>query len=91
MDCFAVMLQKGQTLVAAFEAGRRSARRWTRVLQILSADGFVLDQNNDFHGLDPFIAFPAPKDGTYIVRTFAFPAVPDASIRFAAASRSSTG
>jgi hypothetical protein len=53
------------------------------ILQVLSADGFVLAENNDFHGLDPFIAFPVPKDGTYVVRTFAFPAVPDASIRFA--------
>jgi hypothetical protein len=53
------------------------------VLQLLSADGFVLEQNDDYHGLDPQIAFRASKDGTYLVRVFAFPSVPDASIRFA--------
>ena len=52
------------------------------MLQVLSADGFVLDENNDFHGLDPQLAFTAQKDGTYIARVFAFPSAPDASIRF---------
>ena len=45
------------------------------VLQVVSPDGFVLDQNNDWHGLDPQVAFTAPKDGTYLVRLFAFPAI----------------
>ena len=33
-------------------------------------------------GIDPQIVFAVPKDGTYLVRTFGFPAVPDAAIRF---------
>jgi hypothetical protein len=83
VDCYALSLQKGQTLVAAFEGWATLRSPMDAILQVLSADGFVLAENNDFHGLDPFIAFPVPKDGTYVVRTFAFPAVPDASIRFA--------
>jgi hypothetical protein len=55
------------------------------ILQVLSADGFVLDQNNDFHGLDPQLAFAAPADGTYVARVFAFPSAPDSSIRFSGA------
>jgi hypothetical protein len=53
------------------------------VLQIVSAEGFVLAQNNDAIGVDPRILFEAPATGTYIVRLFAFPATPDSSIRFA--------
>jgi hypothetical protein len=83
VDCYALSLQKGQTLVAAFEGWATLRSPMDAVLQIVSADGFVLDQNNDFHGLDPFIAFPVPKGGRYVVRAFAFPAVPDSSIRFA--------
>jgi hypothetical protein len=52
------------------------------ILQVVSADGFVLDENHDFRGLDPQLAFTAPKDGTYVVRLFAFPSNPDSSIRF---------
>jgi hypothetical protein len=82
VDCFALKLRKAQTLVASLEANRTLGSPMDGILQVLSADGFVLEQNNDFHGLDPQVAFTAPKDGTYVVRTFAFPAQPDASIRF---------
>ena len=82
VDCFAVTLKKGQTLVAALEAHRTLRSPMDAVLQVVSADGFVLDQNHDHHGLDPQLAFTAPRDGTYIVRVFAFPAPPDSSIRF---------
>jgi hypothetical protein len=85
VDCFAVALKKGQTLVASLEANHVLKSPMDGVLQILSADGFVLDQNNDFRGLDPQLAFTAPKDGTYVARVFAFPATPDSSIRFAGA------
>ncbi len=85
VDCFAVTLKKGQTLVGSLEANHTLKSPMDGMLQILSIDGFVLDQNNDFHGLDPQLAFTVPKDGTYIARIFAFPASPDASIRFAGA------
>lgn len=82
VDCFAVPLRKGQTLVASLEANGRLGSPMDAILQVLSADGFVLEQNNDYHDLDPQIVYEVPKDGTYIVRTFAFPAVPDGGIRF---------
>jgi hypothetical protein len=82
VDCYSVTLQKGQTLVAAFEGWRTLRAPMDAILQIVSADGFVLAENNDYHGLDPFIAFSVPKDGTFVVRAFAFPAVPDTTIRF---------
>lgn len=85
VDCFAVKLRKGQTLVASVEAHHTLRSPMDGVLQVISADGFVLDQNNDFHGLDPQLAFTAPQDGTYIARVFAFPATPDSSIRFSGA------
>jgi hypothetical protein len=83
VDCFAVPLRKGQTLVASLEANHTLGSPMDGVLQVLSADGFVLQENNDYHGLDPEIVFTVPKDGTYVVRTFAFPSVPDASVRLA--------
>lgn len=85
VDCFAVKLRKGQTLVASVEANHTLRSPMDGVLQVVSADGFVLDQNNDFHGLDPQLAFTAPQDGIYIARVFAFPATPDSSIRFSGA------
>ena len=47
------------------------------VLQVVSAKGFVLAQNNDAVGRDPRIVFEAPTTGTYIVRLFAFPSTPE--------------
>jgi hypothetical protein len=83
VDCFAVPLRQGQILVASLEAHATLRSPMDGLLQVLSADGFVLAHGDDDHGLDPRVVFPVPKDGTYVVRTFAFPATPDASIRFA--------
>jgi hypothetical protein len=83
VDGFALQLKKGQTLVAAVEANRALGSPMDAILQVVSAAGAVLDQNNDCLGLDPRLAFTVPMDGTYLVRLFAFPAVPDSSIRFA--------
>ena len=83
VDCFAVKLRKGETLVASLDAQRTLGSPMDGVLQVLSADGFVLEENNDDSGPDPLVVFKAKADGTYVVRAFAFPAEPDASIRFA--------
>ena len=83
VDCFAVTAKKGQTLVASLEANRTLKSPMDAMMQIVSTDGFVVDQNNDFHGLDPQIAYSVPKDGIYFVRVFAFPSTPDTTIRFA--------
>jgi hypothetical protein len=85
VDCFAITAKKGQTLVASLEANRTLKSPMDSVLQIVSADGFVLDENHDFRGLDPQIMYSVPKDGTYIVRIFAFPSQPDTTIRFSGA------
>ncbi len=83
VDSFSMSLKKGQTLIAAVQAHDTLRSPMDAILQIVSADGFVLASNNDHAGLDPFLAFEVPADGTYLVRTFAFPAEPDSSIRFA--------
>ncbi|MFO0849785.1 MAG: PPC domain-containing protein [Gemmataceae bacterium] len=81
VDVYAVGLKRGQMLVAALSANRPLGSPMDGVLQVVAADGTVLAQNNDRRGLDPLLAFPAPADGTYLVRLFAFPAQPDSSIR----------
>lgn len=83
VDSFAVAMEAGQTLVAALEANRRIGSPMDGVLQVVSPEGFVVDQNDDAPLLDPMLSFTAPNAGTYVVRTFAFPATPDSSIRFA--------
>ncbi|MBA4067588.1 MAG: pre-peptidase [Isosphaera sp.] len=85
VDCFAIALTKGQTLVADLDASRGPRSPMDGVLQVVSADGFVLARDNDTRGLDPRLAFAAPKDGTYVVRVFAFPATPDSAVRLAGA------
>jgi hypothetical protein len=82
VDCFAVKLKKGQTLVASLDANHTLRSPMDAILQVVSTDGFVLDENHDYHGLDPQLAYTAPKDGTFVVRVFAFPSQPDSSIRF---------
>ncbi len=83
VDCFMIEAKKGQTLVASLEANHTLKSPMDAILQVLSATGGVLDQNHDFRGLDPQVTFTVPKDGTYIVRVFAFPEQPDGTIGFA--------
>jgi hypothetical protein len=83
VDCFAMKLTKGQTLVASVEANQRLGSPMDGIVQVLSERGSVLTENNDCHGLDPQVTYQAPADGTVVVRVFAFPAIPDATIRFA--------
>jgi hypothetical protein len=83
VDCFALKLKKGQTLTASLMAEQWLGSPMDGVLQIVSERGFVLAQDNDHAGLDPQVTFPVPEDGTYTVRLFAFPSVPDSSIAFA--------
>jgi hypothetical protein len=83
VDGYSVKLERGQKLVADLEASRRLGSPMDAVLQVVSAEGFVLAQNNDAVGEDPRIRFEAPATGAYVVRLFAFPSKPDSSIRFA--------
>lgn len=82
VDVFAVPLAAGQTFVASMNAYRPLGSPMDGVLQVLSEGGFVLEQNDDDQEFDPRVVFTAPADGTYLVRTFAFPAKPNQSIRF---------
>ncbi len=86
VDVFSLPLVKGQTLVAAMEAHRGLGSPMDAALQILSPEGFVLAQNDDERGFDPLLAFTASAAGTYLIRTFAFPATPNSSINFAGES-----
>jgi len=83
VDQYSVRLLKGQTLLATVVANQTLMSPMDSVLQVASSEGFVLAQNDDDHGMDPLIAFKAPEEGTYLVRLFAFPAVPNSTIGFA--------
>lgn len=80
-DSFAVTLQRGQTVVASLMASRVIGSTQDATLQVLGPNGFVLEQNEDDQGFDPQLAFTAPADGTYFLRTWALPMTPDSSIR----------
>ena len=82
VDAFAVTLEAGQQLVAAVEAREALGSPMDAVLQLVSADGFVMAQNDDHHGFDPLLTWTARKAGVVYARLFAFPAEPDSSIRF---------
>jgi hypothetical protein len=83
LDEFLVPLKKGETLVAAVAANRLLASPMDAVLQVATAEGFVLAQNDDDRGFDPRLSLEVPADGTYLVRIFAFPATPDSTIGYA--------
>lgn len=82
VDCYAVQLTAGQTLVAAVDANTRLGSPIDSIVQVVTQKGVVLAENHDDLLLDPRLTFTAPTDGTYVVRLFAFPAAPDASISF---------
>ncbi len=86
VDGYAVRLDAGETLIAAVEAKRQLGSPMDAVLQVATPDGLVVEQVDDSGGLDPRLVFKAPTRGTYVVRTFAFPATPNSSIQFAGGS-----
>ncbi len=86
VDTFAVSLTAGQTLVVSMLANRDLGSPMDGVLQLLNSAGTVVSQNDDDHGFDPQLVFNVPTDGTYYVRTFAFPATPNSTIKLAGAA-----
>ncbi len=82
VDAYSIPLKAGQQFVAAVDSNWRLAAPVDVVLQVLSPDGGVYEQNDDDHGNDPFVTFTVPRDGNWIVRLFGFPATPDSSFRF---------
>lgn len=90
VDAFAVRLKQGQTLVASLLGHQVLGSPMDAVLQVCEIvlrrgkpEAFVLEQNHDAVGLDPQLAFVAPRDGNYVVRIFAYPSEPGASIGYA--------
>jgi hypothetical protein len=81
VDCFAVRLTAGQTLVANVDAYARLGSPMDAILQVTTADGKVLAENNDDVHLDPRLAFTPTKSGTFVVRIFAFSSTPNTSIQ----------
>ncbi len=82
VDGFAVTLSAGQTLIAEVDANGPLGSPMDAILQITSDKGFVLAENHDDVGLDPRLAFTAPRDGIYNARIFAFPSEPDSTVAF---------
>lgn len=82
VDTFSVPLQAGQTLIASVESSYTLGSPMDGVLQLLTPDGFVIEQNDDDHGADPQVVFTVPVDGDYRLRLFAFPREPDSSIEY---------
>ncbi len=85
-DNFSVELKQGEQLVASLDANRGPRSPVDATLQILNANGIVLEQNMDCHGLDPQLTFVAPYDGPFHVRVFGFPEAPDSTIAYAGAA-----
>ena len=83
VDVYQVTAEAGQTLVADLDANAILSSPVDAVLQVVSADGFVLAQNDDQQGLDPRLAVTIPSSGTWHVRVFGFPAVANQSISLA--------
>ena len=71
VDSFAVTLKRGQTLVAWTEA-YVLASTFDGILRIVDTDGHELAFNHDGRTLDPFLAWTAPRDGTFVVQTMGF-------------------
>ncbi|WP_298867646.1 PPC domain-containing protein [uncultured Gimesia sp.] len=86
VDTYQVVMKKGETLVASLTANEQLGSPMDGVLQILNHRGTLLSHIDDTLWFDPRIVFTAPADGTYYIRTFAFPADPNSTIRFAGAA-----
>jgi hypothetical protein len=82
VDCFAVTLGRGQTLVASVEAYVLSSPL-DAVLRVVDARGVEVSWNHDDgRTLDPFLAYTAPAAGRYVVQVFGFAYPADSDVRF---------
>jgi hypothetical protein len=81
VECFAVALKQGQTLVAWVEAYVLGSN-CDALLRIVDSAGRVLSFNHDGRNLDPFLAWKAPRDGTFIVQLMAFAYPAGSSVQF---------
>lgn len=86
VDCFAVVLDAGQTLVASIDAHGALGSPVDAVLELVSETGGYLARTLDTLGLDPRIVFTARRAGTVVVRIYGFPAEPNQTIGLAGVS-----
>jgi hypothetical protein len=82
VDCYAVDLRAGQTLVASV-VGRRLGSAIDPMLHLLDSAGNELAYAQDGLGLDPLLACRVPRDGRYVVRVSAFAYPPAADVKLA--------
>ena len=83
VDMFGVSMKSGQSLVVSMTAHTELGSPMDSLLQVVTSRGFVVAQDDDSLGLDPFLVFTAVRDGTYYVRTFAFPVKTNSTIGLA--------
>jgi hypothetical protein len=86
VDCFAVALEAGQTLVASLDAHGALASPVDAVLEVVGETGGYLARNLDARGLDPRVVLTARRAGTVVVRVYGFPADPNQTIALAGSS-----
>lgn len=98
LDSFKVTLKQGETLVASLQTHTLLGSPVDSVLQVCElserkaladappqVEAYILQQEHDSVGLDPRLAFTAPKDGDYLVRIFGFPSEPNSTIGYSGA------
>ena len=81
VDSYAVTLKRGQTLVTWMEACVLGST-FDGMLRIVDSRGTQLAFNHDGLTFDPFLAWEAPGDGTFIVQTMGFLIPPSSEVRF---------
>ena len=81
VDSFAVKLEAGQTLVAEAIANMVGVAI-DPVINLRDADGNKVAFAHDGLGLDPLLAYPVMKSGTYIVQLAGFAYPPAADVRY---------
>lgn len=86
VDCFAVALEAGQTLVATLDAHGGIGSPVDAVLELVGETGGYLARNLDARGLDPRVVYIARRTGTVVVRVYGFPADPNQTIALAGSS-----
>jgi len=82
VDLFAVNLQAGQSLAVTVDSAKWLLSPADVSIQLLDSKGFVLAENLDHVGLDPYLEYQANQTKKVIVKVFAFPAAPDSTIGF---------
>ncbi len=86
IDLISVTLDANQWLVATVDSSKWLNSPADASLQFLDSRGFVLAENLDHVGLDPYLQFQVAEAGQYFVRIFGFPATPDSTIAFSGGS-----